>query len=134
MRMEVSPVQMYLSRYQYLLLFSVMDTVQRIVASSSEPDPNAKVPESLPKSPESKGETTVSWTKLDFAFQLPKVGIELFADESALEEAQRTSLSRFLLTGTSFKAAVRSDLSLSADLVMNAFAISDTRKSASKFK
>ncbi|KAG9239707.1 putative vacuolar protein sorting-associated protein 13 [Amylocarpus encephaloides] len=83
------------------------------------------------------GPDSKSWTKLDLAFRLHKIGLELISakEDEPVGDLDASSLSKFSLDDTKIKLRMMSDGSLESELLIQSFTIQDSRtKEANKFR
>ena len=78
-----------------------------------------------------------NWTKLDFAFDAPKIALELILakQQAPVGDIGSASLSKFAINETKVKLRMKTDDSLEAELLVNSFTIKDSRKNeTNKFR
>ncbi|CAL3963394.1 unnamed protein product [Diplocarpon coronariae] len=83
------------------------------------------------------GVNSNSWTKLDLAFHVHTIGLELILakDDEPVRDLEASSLSKFSLDDTKVKLRMMTDSSLESELLIQSFTIQDSRtKSANKFR
>ncbi|KAK2629859.1 hypothetical protein QTJ16_000679 [Diplocarpon rosae] len=83
------------------------------------------------------GTDSKSWTKLDLAFHVHTIGLELILakDGEPVGDLEASSLSKFSLDDTKVKLRMMTDGSLESELLIQSFTIQDSRtKSANKFR
>ena len=83
------------------------------------------------------GTSSESWTKLDLAFHVHTIGLELLlAKENApVGDLQTASLSKFSIDDTKVKLRMVTDGSLESELLVQSFTIQDSRtKGANRFR
>ncbi|GAB7347666.1 hypothetical protein MBLNU459_g4530t1 [Dothideomycetes sp. NU459] len=83
------------------------------------------------------GSTEETWTKLDLIFKVGTVGLEMISSKPGkpVGDLEASSLSKFALNETSVKLRMVSDGSMEAELLIQSFTITDTRKrEKNKFK
>lgn len=75
------------------------------------------------------GSNQAMWTKLDLAFKVPTIGLELInaTEGQAVGSLEKASLGRFSLDDSSLKTRVQSNGSLEAEFVIQSFTIADSR-------
>jgi vacuolar protein sorting-associated protein 13A/C len=76
------------------------------------------------------GSTEDAWTKLNFVFEAPLVGLELILanDDEPTGDLAAASLSKFSLNKTHIKMRMLSDNSLEAEMLIHSFTIRDSRQ------
>ncbi|EHL03290.1 putative Vacuolar protein sorting-associated protein 13 [Glarea lozoyensis 74030] len=83
------------------------------------------------------GVDSKSWTKLDLAFQLHKIGLELILakDDEPIGDLDASSLAKFSLDDTKVKLRMMTDGSLESELLIQSFTIQDSRtRETNKFR
>lgn len=78
-----------------------------------------------------------SWTKLDLAFHVHTIGLELILakEDEPVGDLEASSLSKFSLDDTKVKLRMMSDGSLESELLIQAFTIQDSRsRETNKFR
>ncbi|KAF4122047.1 vacuolar protein sorting-associated protein 13A/C [Geosmithia morbida] len=100
------------------------DTLRRARTLEVAPDSQ----NSVDLSPE-LGSIGKAWTKLDLAFHVKIIGLELLMarEDEPIGDVSSSSLSRFSLDGTKVKTRMLSDNSLEAELLIDSFTINDSR-------
>ncbi|KUI67657.1 Vacuolar protein sorting-associated protein 13 [Cytospora mali] len=75
------------------------------------------------------GSNQAMWTKLDLAFKVPTVGLELISasESQPVGSLDHASLGRFSLDDSRLKTRIQSNGSLEAEFVIQSFTISDSR-------
>ncbi|EXJ82284.1 hypothetical protein A1O3_06097 [Capronia epimyces CBS 606.96] len=77
------------------------------------------------------------WTKLNFVFKAPMIGMELVLapDDEPIENLEAASISKFSMNETDVKVRMVSDGALEAELLIHSFTIRDSRSNESnKFR
>ena len=89
----------------------------------------AKPPRPSHQGPELES-TPDTWTKLDFDFDASIVALELILakEQEPVGDITSASLTKFALNDTKVKLRMRTDDSMEAELLINTFTISDSRK------
>lgn len=120
------------------------DSVEELTSEVTQPAEQAKMTlvrsvehnESVHLRPElSNGPD--AWTKLDMAFRVGSIGMELYSSEpnKAIDDLETASLSRASLNNTNIKLRMISDGSLESEVLVDSFDIRDNRKQeTNKFK
>jgi vacuolar protein sorting-associated protein 13A/C len=83
------------------------------------------------------GVNSKGWTKLDLAFQLRKIGLELILakEDEPTGDLDASSLAKFSLDDTKVKLRMMTDGSLESELLIQSFTIQDSRtKETNKFR
>lgn len=83
------------------------------------------------------GAAAKAWTKLDFAFHLHTIGLELILakEDEPVGDLDASSLSKFSLDDTKVKLRMMTDGSLESELLIQSFTIQDSRtKETNKFR
>lgn len=83
------------------------------------------------------GVDSKSWTKLDLAFHVHTIGLELILakEDEPVGDLEASSLSKFSLDDTKVKLRMMTDGSLESELLIQSFTIKDSRtKSTNKFR
>ncbi|KAH7346737.1 putative vacuolar protein sorting-associated protein 13 [Rhexocercosporidium sp. MPI-PUGE-AT-0058] len=83
------------------------------------------------------GVDSTSWTKLDLAFHVHTIGLELILakEDEPVGDLEASSLSKFSLDDTKMKLRMMTDGSLESELLIQSFTIKDSRtKSTNKFR
>ncbi|KAG4417512.1 hypothetical protein IFR04_009324 [Cadophora malorum] len=83
------------------------------------------------------GVDSKSWTKLDLAFHVHTIGLELILakEDEPVGDLEASSLSKFSLDDTKVKLRMMTDGSLESELLIQSFTIQDSRtKSTNKFR
>lgn len=78
-----------------------------------------------------------NWTKLDFVFNVPTVGLELILakEDEPVGSLEASSLSKFSLDDTNVKLRMISDGSMESELTIQSFTIQDSRtRETNKFR
>ena len=78
-----------------------------------------------------------TWTKLDLAFDAPKIALELILvkEQAPVGDIDSASLSKSAINDTKVKLRMKTDNSLEAELLVNSFTIKDSRKNeTNKFR
>jgi vacuolar protein sorting-associated protein 13A/C len=83
------------------------------------------------------GVDSKNWTKLDLAFHVHTIGLELILakEDEPIGDIEASSLSKFSLDDTKVKLRMISDGSLESELLINSFTIQDSRsRTTNKFR
>ncbi|TVY71541.1 Vacuolar protein sorting-associated protein, partial [Lachnellula suecica] len=83
------------------------------------------------------GTDSKSWTKLDFAFHVHTIGLELILakTDEPIGDLDASSLSKFSLDDTKVKLRMMTDSSLESELLIHSFTIQDSRtRETNKFR
>ena len=83
------------------------------------------------------GVDSSSWTKLDFAFHVHTIGLELILakEDEPVGNLEASSLSKFSLDDTKVKLRMMTDGSLESELLIHSFTIQDSRtRETNKFR
>ncbi|EXJ81906.1 hypothetical protein A1O1_07973 [Capronia coronata CBS 617.96] len=147
----MSPINLRVSQTQFKFLMELSKTIPAAFAMEEESDD--EIAEELPASttesamasqseePTSKELTPPSfqgpelgagddvWTKLNFVFKAPMIGLELVLAEEGepIESFEAASISKFSLNETNIKVRMVSDGALEAELLIHSFTIRDSR-------
>ncbi|RDW68381.1 hypothetical protein BP5796_09038 [Coleophoma crateriformis] len=102
-------------------------TLQKATKTLSE-EPSAEEPSLVNLGPE-LGVDSKSWTKLDFAFHVHTIGLELILakEEEPVGDLEAASLSKFSLDDTKVKLRMMTDGSLESEFLIQSFTIQDSR-------
>lgn len=150
-----------ITQAQLKFLLELAKSVPAAFAASSEED-EQQVAEELPKEVRKKAETTItkpteenreedslinlgpelgvdsnSWTKLDLAFHVHTIGLELILaqEDEPVGDLDAASLSKFSLDDTKVKLRMMTDGSLESELLIQSFTIQDSRtRETNKFR
>lgn len=116
-------------------------TVKTAKAITNAPSSNDESSDEKPESPTHLGpeigSTEETWTKLDLIFKVGTVGLEMISSKPGkpVGDLEASSLSKFALNETSVKLRMVSDGAMEAELLIQSFTITDTRKrEKNKFK
>lgn len=159
---KMSPINLKLAQTQLKFLMELSKTVPNAFSTDPELVGEEQVLEKLPQSSvenakdltanESQEEKTVelstdqkpelvsspeNWTKLDFNFEVKKIGLELVLarEDEPIGDLEAASLSKFSLNETSIKLRMNNDESLESELLINSFIVKDSRtQETNKFR
>ncbi|TGO33442.1 hypothetical protein BHYA_0246g00100 [Botrytis hyacinthi] len=97
-----------------------------ITQKSSDDDHNNELVDLGPE----LGSNAQSWTKLDLAFHVSTIGLELILakENEPVGDLEAASLSRFSMDDTKVKLRMMTDGSLESEFLIHAFTIQDSRK------
>lgn len=155
----VSPINLRVSQTQFKFLMELSKTIPAAfatedeseeeiaeelpsstteIAKASQPEDDATSAPSRPsfQAPE-LGSSDETWTKLNFVFKAPMIGLELIlAEEDApIENFEAASISKFSLNETNVKLRMVSDGAMESELLIHSFTIRDSRtKETNKFR
>lgn len=107
----------------------------RTLTSKEEKDGNAEVLVDL--RPELDVDSRNTWSKLDLAFHVDTIGLELILakDDEPVGDLESSSLSKFSLDHTHMKLRMISDGSLESEFTIQSFTINDSRsRETNKFR
>jgi len=149
----MSDLNLKLTQTQYQFLFELSRSIPSVFVGEPEdednisypPTPVSSVPESgepeVKPNPSSLGTYSAdlhpelrvnpgAWTKVDLAFKIGQIGMELFECDAdkPVGDLHAASLSRAYLDNTNLKLRMISDGSLESELLINSFNIKDSRR------
>ncbi|KAI9888280.1 MAG: hypothetical protein M1814_000770 [Vezdaea aestivalis] len=81
--------------------------------------------------------TSKSWTKLDLAFKIESIGLDLLLgqNDEPIGDATAASLSKFSLNNTSAKIRINNDDAVESEFLIHSFTIQDSRaRGSNKFR
>ncbi|KAG9243121.1 hypothetical protein BJ878DRAFT_543588 [Calycina marina] len=148
---NMSDLNLRITQVQLKFLLELANSVPAtFVSEPSEIEQQAledspKPPEDLPSDTKStptlpitsqRTEVSDRWTRLEVAFLVHKIGLELVLakEDEPVRNVDMASLSRFSLDDTHLQFALRTDDSFEAELIIHSFTIQDSRrKTTNKF-
>ena len=155
----MSPVQLRIAQTQLKLLMELSKTIP--AAFATEQDSEEEIANELPAATAESAKEIVSkedheaeksqlshqgpelasgdetWTKLNFTFNSPTIGLELILakEDQPVGDLEAASLSKFSLNDTNVKLRMISDGALEAELLIHSFTIRDSRtRETNKFR
>lgn len=159
---KMSPINLKIAQTQFKFLMELSKTIPNAFATESEQIEEEQVLEKLPQSVVESGKNLGSdeseeekeiepstdqkpelvsspdtWTKLEFAFEVKTIGLELVLaqDDEPVGDFEAASLSKFSLNETSIKLLMNNDESVESELSISSFIVKDSRtQETNKFR